>query len=45
MCEVPILVITAISGCAAAVIRDSSPKWFMPISATMTSVFLVIWSR
>ncbi len=38
MCEVPIFVMTAISGRAAAVIRDSSPKWFMPISSTAARV-------
>ena len=42
MCEVPMLVMTAISGCAAAVMREISPKWFMPISATMTSVSRVM---
>ena len=45
MCDVPMLVMTAISGRAAAVMRDISPKWFMPISATMTSVSRIIRSR
>ena len=39
------LVMTAISGRAAAVMREISPKWFMPISATMTSVSRVMRSR
>ena len=39
------LVMTAISGWAAAVMRAISPKWFMPISATMTSVSRVMRIR
>ena len=38
MCDTPMLVMTATSGCACTVMREISPKSDMPISSTAASV-------